>query len=412
LESTGHQIAQILITPTSSVISGDVKGSIHLHLETAVKSVKAHPDCINALHFSNDQVFVLAKNPFVKVYSAQDLTLTELIKVPCLSMCSRMHFEEKTTLVLGFSSLDCIVYDLGRETEILRQETKGGARPIAFNSDRLVWAQTDQMSAKRVDRVFRVVQESRHGREILSVHAVKDLLLTGSEDTTFKVWLQGELVQTYSSQEASIKCFASSGNLVLSAGSKMQAHLHMIPESNPRKLIPLHRYQQKVFQEVKNNGLRELQVEAQDFRIMACALTKANAVLGTSSGHIVLCDLEMKQVHMVEHRECILSMSWVEPFLFVGFTNGCIRVYSIEQNVLSLLQTERVHDFGVNAIDAVRQNETIWLVSGGDDQHVNVMSFEATLKVLTRWQAHQSCVKGVAIYPGEDSFRVCSSGYD
>jgi hypothetical protein len=54
---------------------------------------------------------------------------------------------------------------------------------------------------------------------------VKGLLVTGSEDTTFKVFDKGQLVQTYSDQEASVKCFATQGDWLLSAGSSMQAHL-------------------------------------------------------------------------------------------------------------------------------------------------------------------------------------------
>lgn len=88
--------------------------------------------------------------------------------------------------------------------------------------------------------------------------------------------------------EASVKCFAVYKTYLLSAGSKMQAHLH---EFKGQHLIPLHKFSQKVFEQQKNNGLRDLQVAALDFRIMACVLTSSNAVLGTSSGHLIVCNL-------------------------------------------------------------------------------------------------------------------------
>jgi hypothetical protein len=65
------------------------------------------------------------------------------------------------------------------------------------------------------------VQNSIHGREILAVSSHNGLLVTGSEDTTFKVHRDGIVTQTYSAHEASVKCFAHFGDLMLSAGSKM-----------------------------------------------------------------------------------------------------------------------------------------------------------------------------------------------
>ena len=54
---------------------------------------------------------------------------------------------------------------------------------------------------------------------------------------------------------------------------------------------------------------------------------------------------------MQEHAQCILSMVCVQQLLFVGFTNGVVRVYKVDHdNKFALVATERVHDFGVNAI--------------------------------------------------------------
>jgi|LauGreDrversion4_2_1035121.scaffolds.fasta_scaffold65614_3 hypothetical protein len=34
--------------------------------------------------------------------------------------------------VLGFSGLDTVVYDIRNDTEVIRCDTQGGARPITF----------------------------------------------------------------------------------------------------------------------------------------------------------------------------------------------------------------------------------------------------------------------------------------
>lgn len=65
----------------------------------------------------------------------------------------------------------------------------------------------------------------------------------------------------------------------------------------------------------------------------------------------MLCDSSLKQVTMQEHAQCILSMVCVQQLLFVGFTNGVVRVYKVDyDNKFALVASERVHDFGVNAI--------------------------------------------------------------
>lgn len=76
------------------------------------------------------------------------------------------------------------------------------------------------------------------------------MTITGSEDTTIKVHSDKNVVlQTYGSHEASVRSFASivtdeGVTLVLSAGSKMQAHLL---EFKNNSLIPKAVFKQKVF---------------------------------------------------------------------------------------------------------------------------------------------------------------------
>jgi hypothetical protein len=94
------------------------------------------------MEWSDDQLFVLSKNANIKVYSGE-LELIEILKMPEMSICSQLS--NSNGLVLGFSGHECILYDTKSEMELVRTDTKGGARPITYSSEILAWAQTDQL---------------------------------------------------------------------------------------------------------------------------------------------------------------------------------------------------------------------------------------------------------------------------
>lgn len=41
---------------------------------------------------------------------------------------------------------------------------------------------------------------------------------------------------------------------------------------------------------------------------MACTIMEAHVVLGTSSGHLILCDHLMKEQTLIKYNACVLSM--------------------------------------------------------------------------------------------------------
>lgn len=57
------------------------------------------------------------------------------------------------------------------------------------------------------------------------------------------------------------------------------------------------------------------------------------------------------------------------PIVIAGLTDGSVLLYQVRQDGLSLLlRTEKVHGFGVNAMDVVKKSESEFLVvTGGDD---------------------------------------------
>ena len=92
--------------------------------------------------------------------------------------------------------------------ELVRCETKGGARPLTYSESVVAWAQADQLLVQQFEKDYAIVKHPLHGREILAVFSIDGFLLTGSEDTTIKVTKDGLVKQTYSAQEASVKCIS------------------------------------------------------------------------------------------------------------------------------------------------------------------------------------------------------------
>ena len=114
---------------------------------------------------------------------------------------------------------------------------------------------------------------------------------------------------------------ADQTHLVVSAGSKMQAHLFAW-SSETQALRHLCKYNQQVFKKQQNmTGKKEFgpSHDVQDFRIMAAAVMQtAEGVLvtfGTSSGQLILEKLQfddgkfsLRQVQFLQHNAAMLSM--------------------------------------------------------------------------------------------------------
>ena len=48
--------------------------------------------------------------------------------------------------VFGFSGLDTVVYDIRNDTEVIRCDTQGGARPITFTDQQIAYSVADQIT--------------------------------------------------------------------------------------------------------------------------------------------------------------------------------------------------------------------------------------------------------------------------
>ena len=113
-------------------------------------------------------------------------------------------------LLLGFSGLYCYLWDAHQNLALIKVNTKGGNRPIrarygplsetSAHQAQIVYAYGDclaisyrlelnQTDAEDSNDAKVDLLKSIHGREIMSVMGLDKgkTLLTGSEDTTFKV---------------------------------------------------------------------------------------------------------------------------------------------------------------------------------------------------------------------------------
>jgi hypothetical protein len=60
-------------------------------------------------------------------------------------------------------------------------------------------------------------------------------------------------------------------------------------------------------------------------------------------------------------------MGFTQELLFVGFTNGFVRVYSFDGPTLHLRTETKVHDFGVNCLALTEHEGSVVVLTGGDD---------------------------------------------
>lgn len=173
----------------------------------------------------------------------------------------------------------CHLWDRERKQSIAKVDTKGGNRPIDYylsDNGRVIigYSTQDQLTVcasiptPTIDTQRTIhIQEPTHGREILAVLGLnQSLLLTGSEDTTFKVsaHLHSDstltchdlkTIQTFSQHEASVRAFSklrinktcwvfpsigAATHLVVSAGSKMQAHVFAYRNDSLNHLCKYH----------------------------------------------------------------------------------------------------------------------------------------------------------------------------
>ena len=132
--------------------------------------------------------------------------------------------------------------------------------------------------------------------------------------------------------------------MVVSAGSKMQAHVFSWQTDG--SLSHICKYNQQLFKNQNKTGKKEFGIltDVQDFRIMATAIVKCGSeflvAFGTSSGQLILETLDTKakqltQVDVKQHTAAMLSMKRVQlegsgPMIACGFTDGSVAVYSID----------------------------------------------------------------------------------
>lgn len=147
-------------------------------------------------------------------------------------------------------------------------------------------------------------------------------------------------------------------------------------------------------------------------------------VFGTSAGEVEFHRinfnkrrLELAQENTIRLDGSVLSMKRVKfaakSVVVVGMSSGDIAFIEVafdgDKNIKSKLlgKIPKVHDFGVNSLDAVKLIskdlgcKNIVVASGGDDQQLCVNMVEISDSATAKWQlkkaAHTSCVKAVVI---------------
>jgi hypothetical protein len=115
-------------------------------------------------------------------------------------------------------------------------------------------------------------------------------------------------------------------------------------------------------------------------------------VFGTSSGEIEFHRLnltkrrlELLSQNTLRLNGSVLSMKRVKSnktkkaFIFVGMSSGDLVLVEVSDELNTrILTTIKVHDFGINSLDATRgSNNTLVVATGGDDQNIALSVFNS-----------------------------------
>ena len=170
--------------------------------------IKSHTDRITGLALRSDGTSVVAcsKDSFLNVFSVEpngNIAKQDSIKSSALTIV----YEIDGNRILGFNGLYCYIWDAEQDLSLLKVNTKGGNRPVRAwygplnpgsqaramivytYGDCLAVAFKSGDESNAIQSAKTDLLPSLHGREIMASLSLSNgsILITGSEDTTFKV---------------------------------------------------------------------------------------------------------------------------------------------------------------------------------------------------------------------------------
>ena len=242
----------------------------------------------------------------------------------------------------------------------------------------------------------RVILPGHHTQQVNVVRAVRDLVITGSEDTTVRVWRAGRqlgVIRGHLSSVKTIKAVLEPGGAVLliTGGGRGELRLWRLVEVRGQvfcRTLASHRVRQELKGKKKawraaqscrpsDGETRLMSVDTEHSEeVRLWAACSDGAVRQYSYSHSQAGErLELTGVGGEGSSHCLQEVRVLGPGLVTTNTAGHISVWSRPE--LTVRAQVRPHQSGVNCLDLRREAQHSWLlVTGGDD----------TSLVVTRYQ--------------------------
>ena len=243
-----------------------------------------------------------------------------------------------------------------------------------------------------------VILPGHHTQQVNVVRAVGDLVITGSEDTTVRLFREGRQVGVLRGHLSSVKCLeivkgplSSSSLHLLSGGGRGELRLwrlarvgggvfcrsaasHMVREGGKGR--------RKAWQEAQSE--RKCEGET---RLMSVAAqqtgeedpVKVYAACSDGSLRQYSCSLGEERLQLDQTGEarphCLQQVRLVGGRVVTSSTGGDLTVWATAG--LSVVVETRAHQSGVNCLEVRREAEDCWLlVTGGDDTSLAITRYQ------------------------------------
>lgn len=413
------------VIKNKNIIVGDRMGNIHIfdlsNSDQSLKTFKKIHSYTGVTDIINDNEFILSvgRDGTLKTFS-NNLTHSTTYKLPIEWPWKIIEYENDK-LILGFHSVDFVVWSVKHQEVIASCKCGGGHRSCHYRlvENILSFMYLKEKKVFTVDLPLNSIQRLRnsfHGKEINCLKILKSdpsVLVSGSEDTTVRISRLTESdieeIQTLKTHLSSVRAISicridNTRFLIASAGGRAQLVLWTF-ELQTFKCEELFDYRLK-----KEDGDWKSVTTCVDpeARFMCLDIVKLKhkfiIAAGCSDCHIRIFSYSntFSLLCSVPYTHCLLKMSFIEGlpslFLLSAGTDGKIVFWNLNETLtLSDVRSFAVHQSGINSLELKKVEEGLFfLVTGGDDNMISASCIqfcgnEVQLKKLWSTSSVHSC---------------------
>lgn len=257
------------------------------------------------------------------------------------------------------------------------------------------------------------------------------LFVSASEDNTIKLFTVDNIgavqcLHTIQAHTQAVKCMSVAQHsinqyIIWSGGSQCELHATMVDSSDEvtiNCISLLINARHTASTEYHNTDLRYTALCSFTHTQSAAAAVEHYVIAGDSAGQLQLMLFHISVAQYTNNciytstsnhsKYCILSLAHVlynnDHIVVAGNTDGKLYIYRYDNKQLNLLNVLPVHQSGVNDITITLVNDSLHIITCGDDQSITCCTLNNSSTVDSQWivhtvfNAHYSNIRSVSSY--------------